>query len=189
MHQNLKLKVLTTLVLHLQRRSQSLLAQCDTIYQTKLILPRLAEVIAQHRVRQTEIQRDRVVTLFAVPPQRLRPGLAQKFPARVPGKAVLRQRGRGMVLRRRAEVLAFAFLVSFACCIVVVGWKHNIQERQPESHHGWAWNHPNELCRSKKAAPVHWQASRKSLSPRTGALRRIHRWAKWPRWCSRAEKR
>lgn len=154
MHQNLKLKVLTTLVLHLQRRSQSLLAQGDTIHQTKLVRPRLAEVISQHRVRQTEIQRDSVVAFFVVPPQRFRPGLAQKLPARVPGKAVLRQRGCGMVLWRRAEVLAFAFMVSFACCLVVVGWKHNIQERQPEFHHGWAWNHPNEPCRSETAVPV-----------------------------------
>lgn len=50
MQEHLELKVLSTLVLHLQRRPQPFLAESDTVHQTKLVGPRLTEVIAEHGV-------------------------------------------------------------------------------------------------------------------------------------------
>lgn len=47
MHQDLELKVLATVVLHLQRRSQTLLAQRDTVHERELVWPRLAGFLAQ----------------------------------------------------------------------------------------------------------------------------------------------
>lgn len=51
MHQDLELKILATVVLYLQRRSQSLLAQRDAVHERELVWPRLAGFIAQQRMR------------------------------------------------------------------------------------------------------------------------------------------
>lgn len=67
MHQNLKVKVLTALVLHLQRRLQAVLRQGHTVHQTKFIRPRLLELGTEHGVRQSEIQLDGIVTILPVP--------------------------------------------------------------------------------------------------------------------------
>lgn len=80
MQQHLELKVLATLVLHLQRRPQPFLAERDTVHQTKLVRPRLAELIAEHRMGQPKIELDRVVSLFPVLAERLGRGLAQELP-------------------------------------------------------------------------------------------------------------
>lgn len=66
MQEYLELKVLTTLVLHLQRRPQPFLAESDTVHQTKLVGPRLTEVIAEHCMGQPKVELDRVVSLLLV---------------------------------------------------------------------------------------------------------------------------
>lgn len=91
MHQDLELKVLATVVLHLQRRSQSFLAQGDAVHERKLVWPRLAEVLAKQCMRQSKVELDRVIPLFPVLAQGFRRGLAEKLPVRIPGEAVLRQ--------------------------------------------------------------------------------------------------
>lgn len=58
MQQYLELKVLATLVLHLQCRSQPFLAKRNAIHETKLEGPCLAEVIAEHCMRQPKVELD-----------------------------------------------------------------------------------------------------------------------------------
>jgi len=91
MHQDLELEVLATVVLHLQRRSQSLLAQRDAVHERELMWPRLAEFLAKQCMRQSEIELDRVIPLFPVLAQGFRRGFAEKLPVRIPGEAVLGQ--------------------------------------------------------------------------------------------------
>lgn len=55
-HQNLKLKVLLALIRNLQRGRQRILGERDAIDKPKLIRPSLPELLAQHAMRQPEIQ-------------------------------------------------------------------------------------------------------------------------------------
>lgn len=66
MQQHLELKVLAALVLHLQRRPQSFLAESDAVHKPKLKRPCLAEVLTEHRVRQSKVELDGVVSLLPV---------------------------------------------------------------------------------------------------------------------------
>lgn len=91
MHQDLELKVLATIVLHLQRCSQSLLAQRDAVHERELVWPRLAESLAQQRMRQSKVELDGVIAFFPVLPQGFRRRLSEKLPVRVSGEAVLGQ--------------------------------------------------------------------------------------------------
>lgn len=103
--QNLEFEVLLALVLHLQGGFETLLGQGDTVHQTKLVRPRLLELFAQHRVRQTEVQLDRIIAFLAVFSEGLGRGLAQKLPVRVPCEAVLREGGRSVIRGGRTEDL------------------------------------------------------------------------------------
>ena len=66
MHQNLELKVLSTLILHLQRRPQSLFVQRNAVHKVEFIRPRLAELLAQHRMRQAKVKLNGVIPFFPV---------------------------------------------------------------------------------------------------------------------------
>lgn len=55
-HENLEIKVLLSLIANLQRCLQSILGESDTVYQAKLKRPSLAELLAQHCMRQSKVQ-------------------------------------------------------------------------------------------------------------------------------------
>ena len=66
MHQNLEIKVLTTRILHLQRRPQSLLVQRNAVHKVKFIRPCLAEFLTQHRMRQAKVELNGIIPFFPV---------------------------------------------------------------------------------------------------------------------------
>lgn len=103
MHEDLELKVLSTLIAHLQLSLQRGLCQSDTVDKSKFVRPSFAELLAQHGMRQAEVQ---LHSLVALAISRLGGGLAQVFPVRVTGEAMLRKGGGGVVFRRRAEYLS-----------------------------------------------------------------------------------
>lgn len=74
-HQDLELKVLFAFICDLQRGFECALGQRDAVNQAKLIWPGLAEFLAQHGVRQSEIQLHSEIALA-----RLRRGFAEELP-------------------------------------------------------------------------------------------------------------
>lgn len=62
MHQYLEVKILTTLVLHLERRLQTLLGQSNAIYQPEVVRPCLLEIFCEHGAGETEVQLDRAIS-------------------------------------------------------------------------------------------------------------------------------
>lgn len=100
MHQNLEFKVLLALIGDLERGPKRILAQSDAVHQSKLVRPCLPEIVAQHGMRQAEIQLDSKVSLAG-----LGGGLSEELPGRVASEAMLGKGCGGVVLRRGAEDL------------------------------------------------------------------------------------
>ena len=98
-HQHLELKLLGTLIAHLQFSLQGVLGQGYTVNKSELIGPCLAVLFAQHAVRQTEVQLDSLAII------RLSGGLSKVFPCGVASKAVLGKGGGSVVFGGRAEDL------------------------------------------------------------------------------------
>jgi len=109
MHQHLEVKRLRALVLHLQRRLQTVPGQGDAVHEPKLERPRLAELVAQHGVGEAKVELDGVAAVALFAAQRLRGRLAQELPVRVAREAVLRQGGGGVVFGWGAEDLYVIF--------------------------------------------------------------------------------
>lgn len=105
MHEHLELKILRPVIQHLQRRLETVPGEGDAVHETKFKRPRVAGLLAQHVMRQTEVKRDGVVAVWPILSQRLRRRLAQECPGRVPRKSMLRKRRRSVVLRRGAKDL------------------------------------------------------------------------------------
>lgn len=100
--EGLKLKHLSSLVLHMQPRLQRPLPQRDTVDQAKLTWPLLSHLLSQHAGAQPKIQLDLLVAA-PLPTRTLRGILAEELPERRPGKPMLRQPSRRMAGGRRTE--------------------------------------------------------------------------------------
>lgn len=75
MHQDLEFKVLFALIGDLERGPERILGQSDAVHQSKLVRPCLPEFLAQHGMRQAEIQLDGEVSLAG-----LGGGLSEELP-------------------------------------------------------------------------------------------------------------
>ena len=64
MQQHLEVKALLALVPHIQHRLQTVSLQRDTVHQSELVRPRLLRLVAELRVAESEVERDRVVAAF-----------------------------------------------------------------------------------------------------------------------------
>lgn len=107
MHQHLKIKVLGSLILHLERSPETILRKGDTVQQSELIRPCLPELLAQHGMGEAEIELDGIVAVLLVFSQRFGRRLTEELPVRVPREAMLGERGGRVVLGRRAEDLDY----------------------------------------------------------------------------------
>lgn len=88
MRKDLELKVLLSLVAHLQSRLQGVPCEGDTVHQTELVRPRLTELLTQHGVRQSEIQLDGNLPRVL---GRLGRRLPKEFPVGVACESMLRK--------------------------------------------------------------------------------------------------
>jgi hypothetical protein len=61
MKQSLEVKCPVSLVLDPKGGLQAVFGQCHTIYESKVVRPRLAEPLAQHRRRQTKVELHSIV--------------------------------------------------------------------------------------------------------------------------------
>lgn len=98
MQQHLELKRLVALIPHVQHRLQTIRAQGDGIDQPEVVAPSLAGLGRQLGGEEAEVELDAVVAgaAFGDGPG-LGGRLAEEFPVRAAGEAVLRE-GRGCVV-------------------------------------------------------------------------------------------
>jgi len=105
--QHLEFETFVAFVSHIHHCLQPLPGQSDAVNQAEIVGPGLLEVLGQRRGVQSEVQLHAIVYGSGLRGQRLRlrRRLAQEFPAHRAGKPMLREGGRGVVLRRRPEYL------------------------------------------------------------------------------------
>lgn len=94
MQQNVKVEPLVALVLHLERRLQSLRRENHAVQKPKVVRPGGADLFLEHLQRKTKVK------LHSRPAVGLGRGFAEERPGRGSGKAMLRE-FRGCVVRGR----------------------------------------------------------------------------------------